>query len=253
MVGSFEMLLVKYGISPSTEVQTALGVQIARTTTQQGCSWWHPAPSSLATASKSVAAPLLAHHPREFFPDCFSASLVIAEDLMEHVVGCGGRGLKQVTDISSARVSTFTQEVDGCSEHLISIWGTDKQLGNALVMLGKWIVHKRVSAPKKKKKGTAHRPVRLLKTPLPPESSLRLIKQQLLLEVEHAPPQLHKPGLRSSPYHLPLLWAGLWRWHLHPNLETSSLRWLCPLFAWQVQTLRPRPWRQWMLTILLWL
>jgi len=110
----------------------------------------------------------LAHHPREFSPDYFSASLVIAEDLMEHVVGCGGRGLKQVTDISSARVFTFTQEVDGCLEHLISIWGTDKQLGDALVMLEKRIVHKRVSAPKKKKKGTAPSgPVNVAPSPPP--------------------------------------------------------------------------------------
>jgi len=109
----------------------------------------------LATASKPVAVPLSAHHPREFSSDRFSASLVIAEDLMGHVVGRSGRGLKQVTDISNARVSAFTQEVDGHSEHLVSIWGTDKQLSDALVVLGKWIARKRVSAPKKKKKGTA--------------------------------------------------------------------------------------------------
>jgi len=80
--------------------------------------------------------------------------LVIAEDLMGHVVGRGGHGLKQVTDISSARVSAFTQEVDSRSERLVSIRGTDKQLGDALVVLGKQIARKRVSAPKKKKKGT---------------------------------------------------------------------------------------------------
>ena len=110
---------------------------------------------SLATASKPVAAPLSAHHSRKFSPDRFSASLVITEDLMGHVVGCGGRGLKQVTDISSARVSAFTQKVDSRSEHLVSIRGTDKQLSDALVVLGKRIACKRVSAPKKKKKGIA--------------------------------------------------------------------------------------------------
>jgi len=34
IVRSFEMLLVKYGIPPPTEVQTAPGVQITHTTTQ---------------------------------------------------------------------------------------------------------------------------------------------------------------------------------------------------------------------------
>jgi len=94
MVGSFEMLLVKYGIPPPTKVQTTLGVRIARTTTQWGHSQWRLAPFSLATASKSVAAPLSAYHSRKFFPNRFSASLVIAEDLMGHVVGRRGHGLK---------------------------------------------------------------------------------------------------------------------------------------------------------------
>jgi len=96
------------------------------------------------TTAKSVAASLLAHHPREFSPDHFSASLVIAKDLVGHVVGHGSNSLKQVTNISSAQVSTFTQEVDGYSEHIVSIWGTDKQLGNALMVLGKQIVQKHV-------------------------------------------------------------------------------------------------------------
>jgi len=190
-------------------------VRIAHVTAQRGRSRRRPAPSSLATASKPVAAPLSAHHPREFFPDRFSASLVIAEDLMGHVVGRGGRGLKQVTDISSARVLAFTQEVDGRSERLVSIWGTDKQISDALVVLGKRIARKRVSAPKKKKYGTAPSvPVRCLRrlfqNPLPPEPSLRLAKRQLLCEVECAPPWLHNPGPLSPLYRLPLLRAELW-------------------------------------------
>ena len=171
IVGSFEMLLVKYGIPPPTMVKTAQGERIARTTTQRGHSQQRPAPPSLATANKPVAAPLSAHHPREFSPNCFSASLVIAEDLMGHVVGHGSRGLKQVTDISSARVSASTQEVDGRSEHLVSIQGTDKQLGNALVVLGKRIVCKCVSAPKKKKKGTALSGLANVAPGLPPRAA----------------------------------------------------------------------------------
>jgi len=74
---------------------------------------------------------------------------------MGHVVGCNSHGLKQVTDIFSAWVSAFTQEVDGPSEYLIFIWGTNKQLSDALVVLGKQIAYKHVSTPKKKKKGMA--------------------------------------------------------------------------------------------------
>jgi len=101
--------------------------------------------------TKSIAAPLLVHHPREFLPDRFSASLVIAKNLVGHVVGRGGCGLKQITDISSTQVSAFTQKVDSCLEHIVSIWGTNKQLSDALVVLGKWIVRKCVSALRKKK------------------------------------------------------------------------------------------------------
>ena len=119
-------------------VKTAQGKRITSTTTQWNHSQWRPAPFSLATV-KSVAAPLLAYHPREFSPNHFSASLVITEDLVGHVVGCSSHSLKQVTDISSARVSAFTQEADSCSERIIFIWGTDKQLRDVLVVLGKQI------------------------------------------------------------------------------------------------------------------
>ena len=108
MVRSFEALLVKYSIPPSTVAKTTQDERITCTTTQRSCSRQRPAPSSLATTSKPVVAPLLAHHPREFSPDCFSASLVIAKDLVGYVVERGGHGLKQVTDISSAWVSAFT-------------------------------------------------------------------------------------------------------------------------------------------------
>ena len=97
-------------------------------------------------------APLSAHHPRENSPDCFFTSLVLA---VGHVVGRGRRGLKQVTDISSARVSVHSQEIDSHWECLVSVRGTNKQLGNALIVLGKWIVWKRVTVPKKKKDGSA--------------------------------------------------------------------------------------------------
>jgi len=107
------------------------------------------------TTRREVAAPLSAHHPRESSPDRFSASLVLADDLVGHVVGRGGRGLKQVTDISSAHVSVHSQEIDGHWERLVSIRGTDKQLGDALVVLGKRIAWKRMTVPKKKKGGSA--------------------------------------------------------------------------------------------------
>jgi len=107
------------------------------------------------TTRREVAAPLLAHHPRESSPDRFSTSLVLADNLVGHMVGRGGRGLKQVADISSARISVHSQEINGHWEHLVSIQGTNKQLGDALVVLGKQIARKYVTVSKKKKDGLA--------------------------------------------------------------------------------------------------
>jgi len=132
----------------------APGERIASVTTQRGCSRRRPAMSYMATA-RTIAAPLSAHHPRENSPDRFSASLVLADDLVGHVVGHGRRGLKQVANISSARVSVHSQEINGHWEHLVSVPGTDKQLGDALIVLGKRIARKHVTVPKKKKDGLA--------------------------------------------------------------------------------------------------
>ena len=130
----------------------AYSKRITASTTQWGRSHQRPVQPVL---TKTVTAPLSAHYPREFSPDCFSVSLVLTEDLIRHVVGHGGQGLKQVSDLSDARISVFSQEINGCLEHLVSIRGTNKQLGDALVVLWKWIVWKRVSALRKKKQGTS--------------------------------------------------------------------------------------------------
>jgi len=142
--------LVNAKLLPRSVSKPAPGKRIASVTTQRSHSRRCPAMSYTATA-RTVVAPLSAHYPRESSPDCFSASLVLADDLVGHVVGRGGRGLKQVADISSARVSVHSQEIDGHWERLVSVRGTDKQLSDTLIVLGKWIVWKRMTVPKKKK------------------------------------------------------------------------------------------------------
>jgi len=151
---ALQKALIDAKLLPRSMSKHAPGMHIASVTTQRGRSRRRPAPSYTATA-RTVMAPLSAHHPRETSPNRFSTSLILADDLVGHVVGRGGRGLKQVADISSARVSVHSQEINGHWERLVSIRGTDKQLGNALVVLGKRIVWKRVTVPKKKKEGLA--------------------------------------------------------------------------------------------------
>jgi len=154
MIVALQKALVDAKLLPRSVSKPAPGERIATITTQWGCLRQHPAQSYMTTR-REVVAPLSAHHPRESSPDRFSTSLVLADDLVGHVVGRGERGLKQVADISSACVSVHSQEIDGHWERLVSIWGTDKQLGDALVVLGKRIAQKRVTVPKKKKGGSA--------------------------------------------------------------------------------------------------
>jgi len=151
---ALQKALVDAKLLPRSVSKLAPGERIASVTTQRGRSRRRPATSYTATA-RTVAAPLSAHYPRENSPDRFSASLVLADDLVGHVVGHGRRGLKQIADISSARVSVYSQEIDGHWERLVSVRGTDKQHGDALVVLGKRIARKHVTVPKKKKDGSA--------------------------------------------------------------------------------------------------
>ena len=151
---ALQKALVNAKLLPRSVSKPTPGECIASVTTQQGRLWRHPA-LSYTTTRQDVTAPLLAHHPRESSPDRFSASLVLADDLVGHVIRRGGHGLKQVTDISSARVSVHSQEIDGHWERLVAIQGTDKQLGDALVVLGKQIAQKHISVPKKKKDSSA--------------------------------------------------------------------------------------------------
>jgi len=153
-IAALQKALVNAKLLPRSVSKPTPGERIASVTTQRGRSRRRPAMSYTATA-RTVAAPLSAHHPRETSSDRFSASLVLADDLVGHVVGCSGCGLKQVADISSARVSVHSQEIDDHWERLVSVRGTDKQLGDALIVLGKQIARKRVTVPKKKKDGSA--------------------------------------------------------------------------------------------------
>jgi len=154
MIAALQKVLVNAKLLPRSVSKPAPSERIASITTQRGRSCRRPA-LSYTTTCREVTAPLSAHHPRESFPNRYSASLVLADNLVGHVIGRSRCDLKQVANISSARVSVHSQEIDGHWERLVSMQGTDKQLGNALVVLGKRIAQKRMSVPKKKKDGLA--------------------------------------------------------------------------------------------------
>ena len=66
-------------------------------------------------------------------------TVVIPDASAQHIVGQGGKGLKQIHNISGARVNTYSLATSLNDERHITIRGTDLQIGDALVVLGKQI------------------------------------------------------------------------------------------------------------------
>ncbi|KAG6863296.1 hypothetical protein C0993_012138 [Termitomyces sp. T159_Od127] len=67
-----------------------------------------------------------------------------------------GHGLKQAHDLSSSRLAAFlVGPAGGEGRRFVTIRGTDQQIGEALVVLGKRITKKRVRAPQKQRSGNA--------------------------------------------------------------------------------------------------
>ena len=67
--------------------------------------------------------------------------MVIPATAAGHVVGKGGKGLKQIHNISGAQVTTYKVATSPDERHL-SLWGTDTQISDALNMLGKRLAQK---------------------------------------------------------------------------------------------------------------
>jgi len=107
-----------------------------------------PAPSKAKLAKKECStkkAPIpsegLPLHlaqtfPQEGKPDRHLVTVAIPDATAAHVIGQRGKGLKQLHDTSGARVSAYTLKSGPRDEHHVSICGTDKQISDALVVLG---------------------------------------------------------------------------------------------------------------------
>jgi hypothetical protein len=106
-----------------------------------------------ATLPNPVSLPLAQTFSTEGKTDRHLVTVVIPDSTAQHVIGQGGKGLKQVHDISGARVNAYTLASGSHDERHVSIRGTDLQIGDALVVLGKRIARKKVRPPKTKKPG----------------------------------------------------------------------------------------------------
>ncbi|KAG5734855.1 hypothetical protein E4T56_gene609 [Termitomyces sp. T112] len=94
-------------------------------------------PTSNAPLVISLAQDLL---PTDSHTPHFECALKLLNSLVTHVVGHQGQGLKQALDISSSCLAAFMVSLAGGDHQFVSIWSSDQQIGEALVVIGKWIV-----------------------------------------------------------------------------------------------------------------
>jgi len=90
-----------------------------------------------AIPSNLLSLPLAQTFPQEGKPNCHLITVAIPNATAAHVIGQGGKGLKQVHNISGAQVSAYPLVEGLCNERHISIQGTNEQSGDTLVVLEK--------------------------------------------------------------------------------------------------------------------
>ncbi|KAG6886639.1 hypothetical protein C0995_006314 [Termitomyces sp. Mi166 len=87
---------------------------------------------------------------------CYKCALEIPDSLVLHVIGHQGRGLKQAHDLSGSWLAAFAVGPAGNEgRQFVTIRGTNQQIGEALVVIGKRIAKQRVRAPWKQKTGNS--------------------------------------------------------------------------------------------------
>jgi hypothetical protein len=109
-----------------------------------------PAPTPAFIATTHTPMPLAETLPTAAdSPARYSCTLVVPDSAVGHIVGRGGQGLHQAHDVSGAQLRAYT-DTAAPGERRVSIRGTDGQIGEALIALGKRFMRKRVR-PKKKR------------------------------------------------------------------------------------------------------
>ncbi|KAK6969256.1 hypothetical protein R3P38DRAFT_3502190 [Favolaschia claudopus] len=102
-----------------------------------------PAPTPAIIAVGHTAIPLAETLPTaQDAPSRYSCTLVVPDSVVGHIVGRGGKGLHQSHDISGAQLRAYTDKASPL-ERRVSIRGTDQQIGEALIALGKRFMRKR--------------------------------------------------------------------------------------------------------------
>jgi len=179
----------------------------ARTDTAPAPSKAKPAKKDRPTKKAAIPSDSLPLHlaqtfPQEGKPDRHLVTVAIPDATAAHVIGQGGKGLKQLHDISGARVSAYTLTSGPRDERHVSIRGTDEQIGDALVVLGKRMARKRIHGPKAKKT-VPGKPLPTVASAPPPVASLPSTWGPAASEARR-PSSLAPPPTSYQPASLPL-------------------------------------------------
>ncbi|KAF7292186.1 hypothetical protein MIND_01245900 [Mycena indigotica] len=144
-----------------------------------------PAPTPAVIAAAHTSIPLAETFPPTA-PDTvtrFSCTLVVPDSAVGHIVGRGGKGLHQAHDTSGAQLHAYSDRA-APGERRVSIRGTDQQISEALIALGKRFMRKRVRAKKQRQPPSAEGPA-----PPPPAAPVP-VPRATKMDVDRAP--LHR-------------------------------------------------------------
>ena len=122
------------------------------------------------------------------------------DDQAGHVIGHASLGLKQVHDTSGTKILVSTTVTTGF--HLVTIWGTDHQVGNALAAISKRMAHRHLCSPNKKAKKVKAPSSGNSTTTTPPPPVITIILPSPTLVMTTTPSTRFQPSSRP-PSHLP--------------------------------------------------
>ena len=114
-----------------------------------------PPPTPAASSAPRIASAAVPPTLPQAALEKIVVTLSVPDAAAGHIVGRAGTGLRQIHDISHAKVS-IAQAIGPSASRAVTIRGTSREVGDAISAIGKRIARRRVRQPKQKKsKGKA--------------------------------------------------------------------------------------------------